>query len=393
LISSLISCCGDPLFDKYKGNLVREATQAHRDFCDRAGVSEITDDHALAMTLPCKKPKKLVSTSFTSRVCKTVSSKYGIMGLLSSFLQLYRRSQLRARALGENTSDRAKSDAIHLWTITSKSQLNRIVAADIAQPANRMEARYCLEILAFYTGIPAHLSGGVSHADFDYKVTRCGACSGPGGDQFFDANGDHTAACSNTHATRSYTHRALAGTVQQFATEAGFKVTREPSTELILSSLGEAGRLRNLLPTKTGKVSQAAQREVEAKLNGIRSTSDPALRQAMAREAVGSLPIQAEDQPSLRGDLLIEDPAGRRPSKLLDLTAPHDSCKTFRRGQYPTSSVHTRRRRDCLKPGSSGPSPGRPSLVRRHPKRSTPSTTSLKFWPTSRPRLSASIDR
>jgi hypothetical protein len=256
------------------------------------------------------------------------------MGMLSDFLQLHRRGQLRARADCDDPSDRAKSDAIHLWTITSKSQLNRIVTADISQPANRVEARYCLEFLAFYAGVPAYLSGGVDHDDFDYKVTRCGACSGPDGDHFFDANGDHTAACSNAHATRCYTHRTLAGVVQDFATEAGFKVTREPSTEVILSSLGEAGRLKNLLPTKRGKVAQAAQKEAEAKLEGIRSASDPALKQALAREALKCLPTQAEDQPSLRGDLLVEDALGRRPSKLLDLTAPHDSCKTLRRGQY-----------------------------------------------------------
>jgi len=120
----------------------------------------------------------------------------------------------------------------------------------------------------------------------------------------------------------------------------------------ILSSLSRGKNvLKNLLPTKNTTTSKLIQKQVTQKLQDIEATTDSNVRRRLAHEAITCLPVQKENQPVLRGDLLVSDSAGHRKDKLLDFSGIHTSSSGVRNQQYNDLVAHQIREAALLKTG------------------------------------------
>jgi hypothetical protein len=330
-LSSFVASAADPQLARFKSSLLPSLTDAVSRFASLAGLDVAAPSPVSALLPACC--DKLLSTPYTSRLQSTFHSRRGIMGVLTNFLQQVRLQALRQSVLPPADADLSalprlqKSEIVHVLATTARGRLTSIIMADLALHYNRVHPDSFRAAMCYNFGLPVHPYGSNGVPGFDYPVLKCTK-----DDAFFDACGDHAAACSYCHSSRSATHGGLRGAFVRFAKIAGFTVTSEPSTFSILQSLfSTPEQLRSLFPKYHDADAGRRRAALEEALDSIRAAPDNATRRAIvagvaALERNRPAPSAAEGV-AVRADALAVPDDGKGKALLIDVTGVHDSTK------------------------------------------------------------------
>jgi hypothetical protein len=204
-ISSLVASGRDKHVKKFKSSLDSTVKDARDPFVHFTSMDVnkpspvsriITADHT-----------QLLNTSNTNRLNQIYHSQYGIMSVLSSFLQQIMINNLRQSVVPDNDVDVSKlprlqkSEILHLLTTTSKGRLASAITADLALPVNRIDAGATCAIMCYNLSLPVH-SYGQFDADTGYIVQKCHKDD----DAVFDTCGIHSNFCYYCHGQTTQCH-------------------------------------------------------------------------------------------------------------------------------------------------------------------------------------------
>jgi hypothetical protein len=333
-IACQVACATDKVVQKFSKSAAaaQSVKNAHDlfvhftnlDVHKRSPVSSIiTADHT-----------KLLSSTHSRRLSNIYHSQYGIMRVLSTFLQqvmvnTLRQSVVPAAGIDVATLPRLqKSEILHVLSTTSKGRLASVVSADLALPVNRIDADATRAIFCYNLSLPVHPFGQFV-PEAGYVAQRC--CKD--NNEIFDTCGTHSNACYYCHGQRNATHAKLRNAIVRNTEIAGFKATSEPSTYNLLQSLFfTPDQLKSLFPKyNDGGLATLRRKALDNSMEEIESAST--LRQqrdmilSITNDNHGRAPASNDNGVARRADVSMIPLNGKGKAFLVDVTGIHDDTK------------------------------------------------------------------
>ena len=277
---------------------------------------------------------ELLSSTHSRRLSHIYHSQYGIMRVLSTFLQQVMVNTLRQSAVPAAGSDYTslprlqKSEILHVLTTTSKGRIASVVTADLALPVNRIDADATRAIFCFNLSLPVHPFGQFV-PEAGYVAQRC--CKD--NNEIFDTCGTHSNSCYYCHGQRNATHSMLRNAIVRNTEIAGYKATSEPSTYNLLQSLFfTPDQLKSLFPKYNDSgLANLRRKELDSRFKEIERASTLREQRALLLEITsnnhGRDPSKENAGVTRRADVSMIPLNGKGGAFLVDVTGIHDDTK------------------------------------------------------------------
>jgi hypothetical protein len=212
-IATMMAASGDMLFNQVRGALAAEGEWAHNEVLSLLALDHVPTGHPIASVLP-ETPRELTEGSRAMEIGGP-KSKGKVQGTIIYISMLMIKEEL-VRAVCRLAGDDActKSDAAHVLSLTTRSQLNRILSSSLYYTRNRMAAAPFRTWCRFYLNLPQQpvWANGIRVKGFDCEIEECKVRHKKNKHgHFLDPTGDHAGACDAAHAARYKTHPSLKG--------------------------------------------------------------------------------------------------------------------------------------------------------------------------------------
>ena len=322
-VATLMAASGDMLFNRARGALFKEGEWAHKTILSSLELDHVPTGHPLASVLP-ETPRELTEGGRAMEIGGP-RSKGKVQGTIIYISMLLVKDELvRAACRDAGTEKFMKSDAAHILSLTTRSQLNRILSSSLYYTKNRMAAAPFRTWCRFYLNLPQQpvWNKGIRVAGFDCEIEDCKVRHRKNKHgHFLDPTGDHAAACDAAHAARYRTHSRLSRAIWLAAREAGLVAYLEPPTWELLLGQFSAEECRAMFPKSPTAETCARANEIQELLNKHAATNDAAGRASILVEIKGKMAEMPNDTQGRRIDVVVKATDG---SEIwIDMTGIH----------------------------------------------------------------------
>jgi len=308
----------------------------------------------LSMTGPSLDPRQTVSAvlpasaervldpSHLARAKRYKNQRAGPFGIILNAVHANQRMNLRLSAMAVPPTPllpMEDSEALHLLSVTARSQLTRVVKCPLWKWENRIPPADFVIFLRFYLLLPRpHVWREPCRVpNSDQFLEPCGCCHA-NGMPYIDHRGNHAASCVSTRLARSNLHNKIRDIYAKYAKRAGAMVDREPSAASLFDGQFSPKHLATMLPRSgSATAKRAAERmktllttevpnaKSQAELAGLLKEVE-----ALATMTIGSAASDELRDLTLRLDINIRPPDGGK-HLWVDVTTRHCSAISYRK--------------------------------------------------------------
>jgi hypothetical protein len=327
-LASLMSCVGNPAFDKFSSSLQMDASLCHAAILSQGHINNYDQDHFLAAALPVDEDQ-ILSINFAPEAVMAFHS-IGLNSFLIDYLNVVCKQDLQKLVIQSPTDDCGNTDAVHFLTLTTRSMSSRIFNVDLSQPFYRIEALRFIAVIAFLAGqAPKPTPLATFRPGFDYPMGTCFKDK-----QFIDGFGNHRGSCVLGKSATGGLHKEMTGVFKYFAERAGLITKCPPNLQYIIGEDYSPTFLGSIFPKKPTPISKSNHKLLTSALKQIQEVKEPSKKLLFLKATLQNVQLlEPQDCAAVQPDLAAKTYSGKGVEQLIDTTLIHTSCASYAKDQ------------------------------------------------------------